>query len=459
MFNSYSPKTVFIDDKIEEIQSLLELFAKEGIPYLYYNGKSENLPQEPYKGIRLVISDINLLENEEKDSDKQISKLYEVLSSIISEDSYTFHLVFWTQSEDDAVPDIRKYLESSNIYPLDITIIKKPTDIDIQHMNFNDFEELLESKIPSVDAYNFLTDWENTIQKEVSNFTDSLSSVIKNNDTNITWDESAKKIFSCLANSYLGKDLVPSAHSENLQAVRNYINQSFIHTISNSSYLINDMELPETSQISLSTLAKLNYNLFFNTNFSTEIENGKIFTIESENIENEELKQLIINNIFGDNTIPVDYNPILVGLIITPQCDLAHPRYLHSDTSNYQRVLYGIKLNIDSNFTEYLKKNQITKSTEKAIMENVHLTDKVKKKICKLIKNPFGQDIFQIQPFLDNENKISVIIFHFGTISTEKIEDLNLKIILMLKQDLVFDIQSKLANHVNRLGNSMLEFY
>ena len=47
--------------------------------------------------------------------------------------------------------------------------------------------------------------------------------------------------------------------------------------------------------------------------------------------------------------------------------------------------------------------------------------------------------------------------FHFGTVGFEYLQDNRKQPAFSIKQEIVFDLQSKIASHVNRLGNSLLK--
>ena len=70
--------------------------------------------------------------------------------------------------------------------------------------------------------------------------------------------------------------------------------------------------------------------------------------------------------------------------------------------------------------------------------------------------NKGGDGVFEIYPFWF-EGKRYRTLFYFATmefVSSKRLEQSTA--ILGLKRDLLFDLQSKAANHVNRLGNFML---
>ena len=71
--------------------------------------------------------------------------------------------------------------------------------------------------------------------------------------------------------------------------------------------------------------------------------------------------------------------------------------------------------------------------------------------------NPKKADsFFSVEPFRFKD-KNHTVVFNFQTMGGVKRDSLKKEAILFgLRRDLLFDIQSKAANHVNRLGNSII---
>ena len=79
-------------------------------------------------------------------------------------------------------------------------------------------------------------------------------------------------------------------------------------------------------------------------------------------------------------------------------------------------------------------------------------------KIQRCISSNRPENLYITQPFMDGDNELFVFVFHFGTIQTKEINPASICFSYLMKNSLVSDLQTKLANHVNRLGNSMLEY-
>ena len=90
---SFEPNIVFIDDKIEQVDGIIELYRQEGIGVKYYNADladGDSKPQTPYSNVNLVFLDLYYQE------DFEIDFCLGWLDSIIPENSF-YVLVIWSK--------------------------------------------------------------------------------------------------------------------------------------------------------------------------------------------------------------------------------------------------------------------------------------------------------------------------------------------------------------------------
>lgn len=450
-----NPKVAIIDDKYEEVKPVFKFLSKQGVPYVYYDGEKDCLPKVPLSDLRIIFSDINIRDNQL--GNKNISgEIVSYISKIVEKNNHSFLLVFWTQNE-SLIPEVKKYLEFAGLIPVDIITIEKPSS----EITIEEFSKLITNKLENHQSYEVISYWENFISLKVSEYTNNLCDTIASDskEKEISWEDSAKNVFYSLANAYCGNvEDVKSDDNKVITFSIDYLNKIFINSLTGKNNFIPvDIKFNNISEISLLTLSKLNGDLFFSKNESSDIENGKIFY--ANNIS---MRKLLLKNIF-DNKLPEKYKPEIVGLILTPSCDIAHPRYLRNEEDGYHRVLYGLRIVLDkddNNYQQFLKSYSIVKNKYKLIDENTSITPKEKAKLKKCIRPMTPMDLFITQPFIIfGEEEISILIFHFSSITTERIIANTTRFFLKINERLISDIQSKLANHINRIGNDMLEFF
>jgi hypothetical protein len=151
-------------------------------------------------------------------------------------------------------------------------------------------------------------------------------------------------------------------------------------------------------------------------------------------------------------------------MIVTPSCDIAHRKYLYNQKKCY-RIIYGLLIpvadyvqvekSLKPSWIEKKKQNLITELTQKGSRKEFIDT------VNRFFKGSTQRDsLFRIEPFWNEEKgQLYILIFHFGSLSSVWWDDNDVpQFEFAIKEHLAFDIQSKLANHVNRLGNSMLQF-
>lgn len=89
-------RLLVIDDKPDEVESLLQMLNKNGLAYNYYKGDDQTqLPETPLKGVRLLFLDFVLGTDGQPDNTK-ISTLMNVLKKTVSVDNGPYIILAWT---------------------------------------------------------------------------------------------------------------------------------------------------------------------------------------------------------------------------------------------------------------------------------------------------------------------------------------------------------------------------
>jgi hypothetical protein len=423
-----NPKILVIDDEYNEVKGLLSALSKNGTPYAYFDGSFDSEPDEPFAGVRLVIMDIDLANRPSGTGDKnKAAVLTTYLKKLISVSANPLFVLFWTKNT-ALIKLVINNLEKEKIFLSGYVDLEKPSAIDMGKMKIEDFEEKITSVV-SKNAFNYIIGWENGIDKAVSLFTNEISAVCKSDSENSKsdWNKSVMSVLSKLACSYIGLDKLNGIESKKKLLYATYVlNKSFSENLPTIVDVKSDIDLPVENKLSLRTIAGLNTKLFLkNVSDLNRIENGKIF----EDVENTELLNLLEKEkkIAG---LSKNGNTKLVSIILTPPCDIAHTKFLKKDDKvEMHRVLYGVKIVIPDDDPS----------------------------ILDCLKSSIPETLYFVRPFIDKDNKVCIIVFHFGTITTKPLKTGEVSFSYMLKENLTFDLQTKLANHVNRLGNSMLE--
>lgn len=437
MIFSNKPQILVIDDNLKEIQPLLQVFSQNGISYVYFDGKEETHPDPLFTSIRFIILDVDIDGITSGLDDKsKASALASYLSQIIDLNTSPYAILFWTKRK-EVITHFIDYLKLDNSCPVFFKDMEKPAakDITLDYVKEKFLSELED------EAFEFLIKWEESITNDASSFTNKISNIakmeaIKNESS---WQESIKKILTKFACAYTGEKSI-NDNSIAINYATNILNTALSESFSSDIKLENNIKLPQNCSLSFETISDLNQILFFEKLLdSKKIDNGKVFHIPNDDL---------LNILKIDKTIK-KFLPFgtssLISIILTPSCDIAHHKNLRiineEDTNKtdleIHRIVYGVQIEIEpANYTN---------PDFQVLLKSI---------------NSFPDNIFFIRPFTNIENtKRSIIIFHFDTVTYYEVKPNEIQFDYMLKQNLVYDLQSKLANHVNRLGNSMLEFY
>lgn len=416
MLISENGKVVLIDDKGEEIEDVLTTLAKHGIPYMYFDGTPDKLPETPLIGIRFVFLDIELQGMKGQPNKTKASGAVARLKKIISKDNGPYVIIFWTGHQ-EVIPDILKNCTKEGISPVISFDLEKPLKgiYDIHKIS-----ERLENKLKDIGAFQLYVEWENNVNSASSQFVNAFSTLVP---TGQNWSKDTASIFYKLYLTYVDENTV-NDEAEQFKCACYLMNRSFSDTLELTTG--RDLKLPvgfklEKGTIDIDTIAKLNSSLFL---CETPVSRHKPGNVYLQN--NVIIKKMLLNALFKGGGVPKKSN--LCKVIISPECDIAHNKMiLINEADNVlkiaHRILWGLMVPI----------NQEYKLNEKG-----------------------REGFFSVGPIW-HENKAQVVIFHFGTISFQSENEFSNGPLFTLSRDLLFDLQSKAANHVNRLGNFQLE--
>jgi len=177
--------------------------------------------------------------------------------------------------------------------------------------------------------------------------------------------------------------------------------------------------------------AKWNKSLFIGENLLGRPTTGYVYS-EKYLKKNKYVLDALTNSIFKASKIPDHL--LFCKVVLTPECDIAQNKLLRPAAEKKQppnpplhRLVYGVYFQINP--------------------------EDLKNEMARIKGN--GPAFFGVGPFC-LEDKFYYMIIHFGTLSFQPENMFFRKSIFSLQRDLLFDLQSKAANHVNRLGNYML---
>ena len=412
MLISESGRIVLIDDKRDEIEPVLNSLWNHGIPFLYYDGTQGTLPNKPLEGIRFVFLDIELRGMKGQSAKMKASGVVAVLKKIVSQNNGPYVIIFWTNHK-EAIEPVLENCNTEKIYPVASVDLKKPAGVE-------KITERLEQKLGDLGAFRLYVEWENIVNKASTEFVRTFSSLV---NLGGNWSKDTAVLFYKLYEAYVEENKLQDKEDQ-FKCACHLMNRSFLDTL---EYVTReDLKLPEgfkleKGSVTSETKAKINSSLFLGEALTNRYNPGNVYTQDDD-----VLTRMLMGSIFKEGQKPGECT--LCKVIISPECDIAHNKMISITGAEEKpevahRILYGLLVPAGP-------ANRL---------------------------NPTGREgYFRIGPIW-HDNQEKELIFHFATMSFSPENEFTEPPLFTLKRDLLFDLQSKAANHVNRLGNYLLK--
>jgi hypothetical protein len=430
-----SGRIVVIDDNAKEIQPLLFALGRATVPYIYYDGSKENLPPpgKPPGGVRFLFLDIELHGMAGQSRKTKASGITAILKRIISDSNGPYVIIFWTK-HDGTIDAVLENCTTSKIPPVAWINMEKNRWLksvengageisDSSKDKIDQISEALNEKLKAVDAFRLYIEWENILHSSSKQFIAEFSSLVPAGDK---WSRDTSILFYNLYKTFVEKN-VSDDQTEQFRCACHLMNLSFLDTLENKTNT--ELQIPEgfnlkQGAISDETKAKLNSSLFIGTNILERPSTGNIYSVTKKS-----LLDCLKDSIFKPDQIPDQTK--LCCVIITPECDLAQNKTIliagpRDEKYRMHRVVYGV----------YFP----TSEKRKELNSRVNWND-----AC-----------YDIGPLWYGKQRLK-IVFHSSTLAILPENRFSGTPLFRIKRDLLFDLQSKTANHVNRLGNYQLK--
>lgn len=434
---------VIVDNQIDEAIPLMKVLSKNGIPFKYFNGKAEELPDGPLDNVRIVFLDIELEGMEGVTADKtKLSTLANVISRIVTRKCQPYIIIAWTKHQ-ELVNNLNEYLKGLSplfILPIDKSKCKVngSDEFDIQEVS-----KQLDEKIKELGCFEFFLKWQNISNRSSGKIINDISSIYPFDGK---WNNNTNNLLVKLADAYAGKQV----DNDNVwkYAMLSF-NSLFLDIIESDIFTDNldtdkNMDLPQQPDLDdINIIGEINRRLHISIENNNKPVPGNIYTIDKKSptycnlIENmdfygkkyfKKIKENIKDFNKGDEQLMKKIETILIGHIdvlpedmkdiyleVSPFCDYAQKKWKKS------RILSGVMCPIK--YEDYIKKADY------------------------IYKTP----LFRI------DNNLYYFVFDIRLLTSIEIEKLNdLKSTMRIRKELLNDIQTKIAGHINRLGITSL---
>lgn len=446
-------RIAIIDNELDQALPLMKVFAKNQLPYVFYKGDDAAfLPDanSRFNDIRLLFLDINLLNNRTASAKEVKSSLYSVIRAVISESNFPYSLIYWSRQEKEYASVVEDLFnnELKDRRPINLIPFVKsdlfPNFSDVEVENTIDLITEIEKIINVQHSYSYLLEWENTVHKAADK---TLQEVFSSYHQFKDWTNNANFILEKLGNAYLGKHYNDNHPQDKIKASFISFNSVFKDTLEHDVYtstIPNIQVLTYNTTEVESKVNAINEKLNISKDVKNISESGNIIVLKEADEtffgkmlfkifskfqlsnylrqEQKDIDEIELNKLANKESekIKKEIKKVWVKLaiVVTPICDFAQ-----KDNKIYDRIVKGLFIP-----SEY--KNFIDDKSEA---------------------------VYVLPITINYNEKEYVLILDFRYFSTTELNAECGTPIFRLRQELLAEIQSKLARHINRQGILFLE--
>ena len=444
---------VIIDDEPKDVEQLLSVFRKKGIPYFYSDGEENSLnclPESPLDRVRFIFVDLVLSGYTIFDPNKCAAKIAAVLQKIIQNDNGPYALVYWSNHSRDSKVAFQEQLlnyckTDDNPAPALFCDMEK-SDCLAHSDPVNRIVQKLSEKLKEVSALQLYVEWERIVAKSATECVKEFSDVADAMSPN-DWQEGTGKLFGHLCKAFVGQRPVSDDKQRfryASQALNRIIFDRLEHNVDMSLELPEGLQIPNVGNLDSKNKSRFNAALFISYFEDKALINaGDVFAMtqgcttqlpECE-MDFEKIREAIkARTKEGDGTIEITPWE-LIFTVVTPGCDLAQEKCPASDGQKLYRGIYGLLRRYD------------TADAAEIVLKNL----KGKKGVIDAIFR-------EIQVFYRKPHYY-VLIFDFHTLTTlwSVPSTLLANYLFSFKNEILHDLQSKAASHVNRIGHLVFD--
>lgn len=445
-------RIAIIDNELEQAIPLMKIFAKNQMPYVFYKGDDLSyLPSEDttHNDIRLLFLDINLINSRTPTENEVRSSLYSVIRRVISVNNFPYSLIYWSRQEKEYSKVVKSLFENelSDRKPINIIPFVKsdffPNFSDVEVTNDLDLIAEINKVINTDYAYSYLLNWENQVHHSTDK---TLQEVFSAYHLFKDWTNNANYILEKLGRAYLGKHFSDATPADKIKASFISFNSVFKDTLEHIVYnteLTNVQTLTYDTEKVESNVYSINEKLNLSKDVKNIAESGNVIVMEeSDDIFGKLLNKLIsffqlknylrfknkeIQEVDLKKLADVEHKKIKkeikeswvkLAVVVTPVCD-----FVQKENKVYDRIVKGLL--IPSKYKNFID-------------------DK-------------SEAVYILPITISYNNKDYILILDFRYFSTLDLSAENATPIFRLRQELLAEIQSRLARHINRQGILFLD--
>lgn len=207
-----SGRVVVIDDEFGEALPLLQVLTRNRTPSFYCSNKPAELPNSPLTGIRVVFLDLQLVPT--TDPKSMCSAIAAVLKKTLSAKNGPYLLFVWSKHEADCLAQAKALFEGKlkDIKPAQIISLEKTAYLQSNgaggwtfvHNALDLIEAKLKTELKSANAFHLFLIWENAVSNAATSVVNEVSALYA---MDADWETNMASVFRELASAWAGKHL------------------------------------------------------------------------------------------------------------------------------------------------------------------------------------------------------------------------------------------------------------
>ncbi|MGY5395257.1 hypothetical protein [Acinetobacter sp. NigerLNRRAM0016] len=232
-------RVVLVDDKFEQAKPLINYLSKNKIPFTYFDGSFENLPESGFNDIRLLFLDINL-SGDTVPSHQHFRALQTVVDKLINEITHPYLLILWTRDSSILEQFKQDFFNDSTLKkkrPIDILALEKGKFFSLYGDPLEgDSLELEKEFIEKLNEYpelGCIFHWESVVHKVTNEI---ASMFFPQFGEYTTWSDETKKMFTQFSKASLGKYFDDAKEETRLNSAFEVIHQVFMDELETQFY-------------------------------------------------------------------------------------------------------------------------------------------------------------------------------------------------------------------------------
>lgn len=424
-------RIAIVDDQIKQALPLMRIFAKNNIPYVYYEGTNPDyFPEKPENDIRILFLDLNLLGGRDNHPKDIRSSLYSVIKRIISPDNYPYVLVLWSRQEKEYKEMLEELFQNGLKGCAPIVIlewIKSEFFPDFSDEEANIDEEYkiideLKKVIAGLPAYSYLMQWENCVHNAAD---ETIQDIFHDFHSKDKWDNNANCVLDMFARSFLGKHYNDSSIEDKAKASLLFLNDVYCDTLESNVIACdfsgeNDLPYSVSQEYKAEMTAKINGCLLLSNLFDSSCQPGCVLPIDLKEENTKYFHELFhdcfitgkLSNKDAKQMKKEIYKSLLpFEVVVTPDCDYAQMK------AKYFRLVQGVIINAD--FKSHVNSQS---------------------------------DAFYVSPIFEYKGQKRVLVLNYRYLVTYAEGHQYPKPLFRVRDSILAEMRSKLARHISRHG-------